>query len=508
MARLGRLESRVSLRVVAGLLSAMLHFGLFLLIALSGGRRDGVDDGETPITQLVMLESRHADHRDGIESAPLEPVVPVASRRVQPDPETIQLPSLPVPELGVQPVDVESMPPAEIPATSETALTSAMDPLSTFVMPQAQASSILQRIERFAAEVANVPRAQVTWDQDGSRYDAELVVERASNGTELDRVVAEISAEDRGRQLRTRITLIRLPFSHFTQIVDRWNPMVQMHDDEIVGRTHINSRFKVLYDSEAGPALLGKVSTAAGGFAMESTGHRREADVFREGIETNAARIALPENTHPFEGVPRDANARVHELTGDTSIRFFDDGGYLLRDRDSGVSQYGREPPGQPVYFVAGHGVTLYVRGVVAGKVLVYSPRRIVVEGSLTYAHDPRDAPDSGDYLGLVCDGDVVVAPPYVTGPGDLRIHAAVFAKRRFVVTDIDHPRPATLSIFGSLAAGSLTASEPRYATRLEYDGRFEQQRPPGFPSTNRFAAEEWDGRWTEVPDRSASDTF
>jgi hypothetical protein len=160
------------------------------------------------------------------------------------------------------------------------------------------------------------------------------------------------------------------------------------------------------------------------------------------------------------------------------------------------------------VYLIAARGATLYVRGVVAGKILVYSPQKVVVEGNLTYAHDPRDDPDSGDYLGLVCDRDIEVAPAHITGPGDVEIHAALFARRRFVVTDIDYARSATLRIYGSLTAGSLTASEPRYATSVEYDRRFEQQRPPGFPSTNRFAAADWDGRWTEAPEQSASESF
>jgi hypothetical protein len=43
---------------------------------------------------------------------------------------------------------------------------------------------------------------------------------------------------------------------------------------------------------------------------------------------------------------------------------------------------------------------------------------------------------------------------------------------------------------------------------KVEYDARFERHRPPGFPSTNRFAAEDWDGRWTEAPEGSASDAF
>jgi hypothetical protein len=145
------------------------------------------------------------------------------------------------------------------------------------------------------------------------------------------------------------------------------------------------------------------------------------------------------------------------------------------------------------------------VQGVVSGKVLVYSPEKIVVEDSITYAHDPRESPDSRDYLGLVSDRMVVVAPPSITGPGDLEIDAAIFAGRRFLVTNIDHPRSATLRIYGSVAVGTISATEPRYATKIEYDTRFERQRPPGFPSTNRYeVAADWDGRWTEVPERTA----
>jgi hypothetical protein len=384
-------------------------------------------------------------------------------------------------------------------------LTTVVDTLSTFVMPQVQVTALLERVERLAEKSMESPREHVTWEQDGRQYTAQLVLERAQNGVDLDRVVAEISAEDRGRQLRTRIRLKRLPYSHFTQLVDRWDPTVQLHDDEIGGRMHVNSRFNVLSDAQAKPALLGKVSTAAGSVNMDASVRRQESDIFPAGIQTGARRIPLSEHAHPFEWAPPDAAATIHELAKDTHIEFFADGSYKMRDRVSKTIQFRNDPSGQPVYFIAARGVTLYVRGAVAGKVLVYSPQRIVVEGSLTYARDPRGVTGSADYLGLACDRDIVVAPPYVTGPGDVDIHAALYAKRRFIVTSIDRGRPATLRIFGSLAAGSLSATEPRYATKIQYDRRFEALRPPGFPSTNRFAMEDWDRRWTEVPERAAA---
>jgi hypothetical protein len=510
MAHRPRLEWRVSSRVVAGSLSALLHLGLFLLVYFSGGRQDGVDDDDTPITQVVMLETRNADHRDGVRLPPLQASIPAPDPRASLDPQAVQPPTLSLSDLDPAPDEaaVIETPPIEIAAPPvDPLLATAIElPLPTFVMPQAQVSELIERIERVAAKkLAAAPSATARWTQHGKQYAAEFVLQRAQSGIEPDRVVAEISAEDRGRRVKTQILLKRVSFAEFTKIIDYWDPMVRLHDDEIVGRVHINSRFSLLSDARARPALLGKVSTAAGSYNMESSGRKRESDVFREGIQTRAGRISLSEQAYPFELTPRDADARVHEFKADTRIRFLPNGSYWWEDNKPGTSQYRAEPPGQPVYFIAARGVTLYVQGVVAGKVVVYSPQGIVIEGSLTYANDPREDPDSADYLGLVSDKDIAIAYPRVTGPDDLDIHAALFAKRRFVVMNFQHSGSGTLRIFGSLAAGTMTATEPRYAMRLEHDGRFQHLRPPGFPAMNRFAAEGWDGRWTEVREQTTS---
>src|SRR5690349_16936108 len=140
-----------------------------------------------------------------------------------------------------------------------------------------------------------------------------------------------------------------------------------------------------------------------------------------------------------------------------------------------------RQDLSAPHYLVAGRGATLAVHGTVKGAVVVYSPQRIVIEGNLVYAHDPRSDPAAEDYLGLISSKDVEIAPPSVTGPGDLEIQAAIYARRQFIVVD-EHtpggsttcPCAGTLSIHGSLTAGSLSPTEPRYATRYDFDERFE----------------------------------
>jgi hypothetical protein len=505
-------------------MSVTLHVAIFVLVAFSGGRHEGAEDDDTPISQLVLIElPQRSEARDGGETGLARPAVLAAALGALVAPATLAPPAplralLPQ-ALAAEP-DVE--PPADLdadermgpmqveiphPATDGQVI-SAVDPLSTYEMPQAEAAELLEKVERLARKaLRSSPQAKVSWQQGGRQYDAELLLERARNGIEPDRVVADVSADNLGRRFTTQIVFRRLAYSQFTQVIDQWDPRVQMHDDEIVGRVHINSRFKVLSDAYAQPALIGKVSTSASGYALEANGRQR-SEVFREGIETGAGRIRLADLVHPLDGPLRDLDARVHELGTDTRIRFQADGGYWWGDTASGAAGRRGEPTEAPVYFIAARGVTVRVQGVVKGKVLVYSPQGIVLESSLTYANDPRRDPDSGDYLGLVSDKIIEVAPPEVTGPGDLEIHAALFAKRRFEIAQFTRRRAGMLRIYGSLAAGTMSATEPRYGFRLEYDPRFERARPPGFPAMNRFAVDEWDGRWSETPERAAAGAY
>jgi hypothetical protein len=196
-------------------------------------------------------------------------------------------------------------------------------------------------------------------------------------------------------------------------------------------------------------------------------------------------------------GGQAERDVEVRSFAHDTRLVFHDDGSYSWSAaRDAGVTERAQIPV-RPLQITAAKGASLLVQGVVRGRVLVYSPEGIVITGSLTYARDPHAGNDSGDFLGLVSDRDVTVAPQSVTGHGNLRIEAAIFARERFVIRDQLARDAAVLTIFGSLSAGSISASEPRFATRLEYDRRFEQLRPPGFPMANSYEVENWDGQWS-----------
>ncbi|HEY0680928.1 MAG TPA: hypothetical protein VGD45_01215 [Steroidobacter sp.] len=508
MALPGLIEARNTRRVLAAVVSGALHLGIFLAVVVFGGRQDGIGSSEQPASQMVLIEAPDVDRSDGLDLAPLEPSFTTAelTEELGQDAE----PPAPISEeSSTDPVVAQSSPP-EIPADSTTtaSLPETTQTAATFAASQEELAALPERLARLIEQQAGKLESQLEWQDNGKQYTAKLVWERAKDGTALEHVIAQVSAASHGKLLSTRIMLKRLAFSQFTQVVDRWDPMVQLHDDVIVGRFHSNSQFNVMHDSRVGPKFLGKVTTAARTFEMFASGRRRQAEIFPGGVETRTSRIDLPEALQPFAWAPREAEARIHELTDDTRIRFFPDGSYMWRTNGSTGAGYLNSPSEHPVYFIAGQGVTLSVQGMVAGKILVYSPQKIVIEDDITYARDPRQVKDSRDYLGLVSDKYVEVASPGTTGPGDLHVHAAIFAGRRFVVRDIDHARSATLKIYGSLSAGSLSASEPRYATEIEYDPRFEKRRPPGFPFTSRFEAEEWDGQWVESEERMAEQTF
>ena len=379
------------------------------------------------------------------------------------------------------------------------------EPPPAIGIPAAQQSLLSRWVMQAVTKVddSNLRQGRLSLQHEGRRYVASFERRPAADSMDIERMTVEITTEENGRRLRTQLELKRLAFSHFAQLVDWWDPDVQFHDDQIVGRFHSNSQINVGYDRAVAPRFLAAVTTAAApGFKLgNAEGYRRNEDIFRGGLTSRVGRIALPRVPPPPPAVAQGEGGQQSQwFERDTRISFYADGSYGWREL-AGAGPEHRQTMGSPAYIVGARKATLYVRGTVRGKVLVYSPAGIVVEGNLAYARDPRRTGDADDYLGLLSAKDIEIAPPRVTGPGDLEIDAAVYARRRFVVTDEYVRRQGTLVIYGSLTAGSLSATEPRYATRYEYDRRLEHERPPGFPMTNCYEIETWEPQWQEQGD-------
>ena len=140
-----------------------------------------------------------------------------------------------------------------------------------------------------------------------------------------------------------------------------------------------------------------------------------------------------------------------------------------------------------------------HVRGTVNGKVLVYSPERIVIVDDLRYAADPRDA--GRRRLSRARRG-AHRRDRRARGHGPRRPRGARFDLRaqpfrRSATTA--RAAAARWSIYGSVTAGSVSATEPRFATRIEFDDRLTTMRAPGFPLSDRYELDSSSGEWRVV---------
>ncbi|NIR47592.1 hypothetical protein GWO43_03750, partial [candidate division KSB1 bacterium] len=334
----------------------------------------------------------------------------------------------------------------------------------------------------------------VVWEHDGKVYSARFRHLPGQSETDIDEVAIDILTHKDGYSLSTEMHMKRLAFSNFAQFVDYWDPRVAVHDDVLEGRFHSNTRFNVSSSFGVAPKFHGKVTTSS--YEISSSGSlpffKRES-VFLGGLETGVKEIRLPKRFLPFLEQTNIPRSHSHILSEDTEITFRADGSYTWKLKDTPEKPQRRQLPEDSFYIIGREHKELHIKGAVNGKVLVYSPEKIVIDGDLRYAAYPEIDSDSDDYLGLVCDKDIEVAEPEVTGPGDLYIHAAIFAKGRFRVPHLGGNRGDTLYIYGSMTAGSLSATEPRYATHVQFDERLDKTRPPNFPLTDRYEVKEWE---------------
>ena len=232
------------------------------------------------------------------------------------------------------------------------------------------------------------------WSDGGQNY--EITVGRLPPGgpMDLEHAVVTVVTEQDGMALRARLPFKRVAFSHFAQLVNRWDPKVSLAGDSIIGRFHSNSSLTV--DVASGPRVTGS-ATVAGRVKMSGRGDR--AGVFPRGLETGARRIPMPDR--PFDPVAAGVDpGSMHRILDDARIHFHGDGSYEWSAK--GVGQGALVVPDRYPWIIMGDGdAELSVEGEVNGSFLVYSSRRISISGNLRYMADPRDT-RSDDFLGLV----------------------------------------------------------------------------------------------------------
>lgn len=526
--------------------AAIASFGahaLLLVALLIAGPGQGPPPAAPSIIEAELLTAIPAPADDADEplpatsAAPPPPneseVKPIAAAAPAPPPEPLArvaeaaAPTLEAPDPAVEPEqapaeqsptelvasDVPETPaePASIPADTSAeaaddaiAAPSAAPPLRPGKrIANAEQAMLTKRLASWTGQfTADEPNPTLRWRENGQHYTAVLRRQPATDSMGMDHLTVEVTTERDGNRMLTELRMTRVAFSNFAQFVDRWNPEVSIHDDEIDGRFHSNSPIHVSGGPGVRPVFRGKVTLAARDVETDTTpfgtaGFVNRRAMFPAGLETMVRRISLAPGQPPTT-----AEDNVQRFERDTAITFYEDGSYGWRDIGPGsTAEQIHVLTDKPHYLTgASQDVTLEVHGTVKGTVLVYTPGKIVIVRHLRYAHDPREA-GAADYLGLVAERSVEIANPEVTGPGDLEVYASIYARGLFAVRSYLSRRAGRLLIYGSLAAGSLTATEPRYATSVHFDQRLATMRAPGFPLSDRYELESASGEWRKAPD-------
>ena len=334
---------------------------------------------------------------------------------------------------------------------------------------------------------------------DGTRFAVAVQAVSAPGLTALARYEVTLSQRQDGQVFSTRLIVQERAFSWYAKFINNWDTDVVLASDTVVGRFHANTPVNFSTDRRRQPLFAGPVSIAG----YQGISRRlRSSGMFRHGIETGADTVAMPEAVVPTVFSLAEKALEVHRFQEHTRLTFRADGGvdWSQADSEAGII---RPAPGNAMLIVADDDAVLELSGTVSGVVSVFAPRRLSIVGNLTYA----EASDQQHFLTLISNGIIEVAGPAQTQPGDLEIQAALFARQRFSVRRFNSRPQGELIIRGTLVAGSVSATEPRFTTRIEYDPRFESMRPPAFPTTGLFDIDDWDRQWriTAMTDESSA---
>jgi len=504
--------------------SAVAHLAVLLIIGASM-YESGNDDRNVPELS-VQLETREGPSSEESTDAALPKPAPEPVQAVVTDPgnadttvasdtlaANVPMPTqvvpdevpdeVPLPEAHVATLEASG---AVLTTTSTSGLTvpivTAPKPDAPLTeVPQPEKAMITKNMTQLAQKLldTNATNSEITWSVAGHEYTARVMRQPAPDSTGLEQVIAEVMTDRDGKRMKTRLSMKRLAFSHFTQLVNFWDPNILLHDDVIDGRFHSNTEIGLAFAGGVEPRFFGKVTTAASSMTYGSGffSKRKNQEIFQGGTETRTERVTLPRDMPDVVNGGDGKDRHVFEI--DTRIIFNADGTYVWRAANGEGALQRAEPSDKPRYLIGTKGAKLYVSGTVVGIFTVYSPSDIEIENDLVYAKDPRDVVISRDFLALIAGRDIKVATAQITGAGDLHVHAAMFARRRFMIESVANGKPGTLYILGSLTAGTILETEPRYATKMDYDKRFEYLRPASFPMTRRYEVDNWDADWQEV---------
>ena len=152
-------------------------------------------------------------------------------------------------------------------------------------MDREQQASLRAAVNHFATALPRWtdPDKPLRWRDGAQEYRIAIEHREPATATGLERAVLMVRTELHGLSLSARVPVKRMAFSHFAQVVDRWDPAVTLAGDRIIGRLHANSELFVEAGRHARPVVTGPVTVAG---RVTGVGARASGDIFPGGVET------------------------------------------------------------------------------------------------------------------------------------------------------------------------------------------------------------------------------
>ncbi|MFQ5601904.1 MAG: hypothetical protein ACE5HS_01395 [bacterium] len=253
--------------------------------------------------------------------------------------------------------------------------------------------------------------------------------------------------------------------------------------DTIMNRIHSNERFQIT----GTPVFMDKVTCKMGNYSDLGGADPK----FLNSAEFGATAIALPNLTALKDTALAGGVTYPDELW----LTFNADGSYKC---STNVITEIRNlaDVGFNGTIMTTNKKNLHVKGVVNGQVTIISDEHLYIEDDLVYNSDPRIVANSTDFVGLICDKNIIVADNAETSAG-VEIHAAILAKELVTVENYNIGAPrGTLTILGSIVQKSSLpfGTYDGFGTLLTgynlvhvYDRRLFDRTPPYFPRYDRI---------------------
>lgn len=268
--------------------------------------------------------------------------------------------------------------------------------------------------------------------------------------------------------------------------------------DVFHGPLHTNDQMHI-YGS---PTFFEEVSSCASSIDYYHGGPPQDDPQFHMGVTLDASTIPLPVDTDMLLNKANEPGGL--KLTGNpVTIRFRVDAGGnpYLRVTIGGTTTDMNYPSNGVVYVVG----TANLEGTVKGQVTVGCNGDIDIIDNIVYDTDPRVDPESTDLLGIVSDGDVMMAYNDANrDSADETVMAAIMALdtswgaesyssgsprgKLIVYGGIIQKQRGAVGTFSSYSGAIVSGYEKDY----NYDPRLMDTPPPAFPTTGQIEKIAW----------------